>query len=257
MATAIATGSGSEIEKSLPPLPKPSPQRRTDALALVTGAAIAVVYAPFKLLVTGVVQIYPHGLLPDVPVPFFTAYTYRFDFYEPLLVWYPSRHLVIAISWWQMTTTALLATLVGYGVFLFVRLLRMQPACRACSGAVGLGLAGAIPSLLSGLVCCGAGWLGVVFGGAVALLPPYDLPLTFTSFTLMGASIWFLRRELRRARRTVKTGMGDRFSARWYRLQERRPGANANDGTRVGGHCHGGGVFPGGTGRERRVWRRR
>jgi hypothetical protein len=208
MATAIATGSGSGIEKPLPPLPKPLPRWRTDALALATGAAIAVVYAPFKLLVTGVVQIYLHGLPLGVPIPFFTAYTYRFDFYEPLFVWYPSRYLVIAISWWQITTTVLFALLVGYGGFLFARLLHARME-RACCRSAGLGLAGIVPSLLSGLVCCGAGWLGAVLGGAVAVLPAYDLPLTFASFALMGASIWFLRRELRHARQTAEQIMDD------------------------------------------------
>jgi|GEM_PF-6543118 len=175
--------------------------RAASLLDIAISLAVALAYALFKLLVTGVVQIYPHGLPADVPVPFFSVYTYRFDFYEPLWVWYPTRHLVIAISWWQALTTILFMLLVGSSVALLLRLIRVQRACRGCGVAAGLGLAGIVPSLLSGLVCCGAGWLGVVLGGAVAALPAFDLPLQFSSIALLAATLWYLARALHRAQR--------------------------------------------------------
>ncbi|MBT2366119.1 hypothetical protein J7E88_12570 [Streptomyces sp. ISL-10] len=128
--------------------------------------------------------------------------------FEPVLAWYPTRHLAVFLSPVNLMLGSVVAVLVGCNIAVAAHAARQAASCRRTRYARLLGV---LPAFLLGFACCVPTFLLVLGASTAAALLPVLMPLRpvfypLTLLMLTGTLVWGTSRTGRSGRRTRQAG---------------------------------------------------
>ncbi len=159
--------------------------------------AVAIAYALFYVVFTGILTYVDFDLSTLVPIPYLQVYLNGPIGTVPWVVWLPTNNLAFSMNLSAALFTIVMSLLVGVNVALLLYSVRI-PRCN-CAPHASLGVFGMAQGLLATFACCGGGMLMVLTGASFPLLVKYAGAFVISTLLILGYATVALASRIRRA----------------------------------------------------------